>query len=258
MVDDLPLARRDLIAARLALGQPMVVTALTAEFGVSEDAIRRDLRALAAEGRCRRVYGGALPIAPTATPIAMRIGEGLARKAALARTAAATIRPGELVFLDAGSTNLALVDVLPRDLDLTIATNSIDVAAAVLHRGDLRLLTIGGEVDAAVGGAIDAEAVLTVARTAWDRVFLGACALSPDGTLSAFVAQDATFKRTLLAAGRHCVVPMTTDKLTAAAPHRLTRAHLVDLIVVEHDAPGDAVDALIRTGATIRHADPPN
>ncbi|HEX8786620.1 MAG TPA: DeoR family transcriptional regulator, partial [Telluria sp.] len=54
---DLPIARRDLIAQRLAAGQPAIAATLALEFGVSEDAIRRDLRALAAEGRCRRVYG---------------------------------------------------------------------------------------------------------------------------------------------------------------------------------------------------------
>src|SRR5690349_184638 len=62
MSDELPLARRDEIAGRLSAGQPVVAAALATEFGVSEDAIRRDLRALAAEGRCRRVYGGALPV----------------------------------------------------------------------------------------------------------------------------------------------------------------------------------------------------
>ena len=63
MTDELPLARRDLIAARLAEGQSVASVQLAAEFGVSEDAIRRDLRALAADGLCRRVYGGALPLA---------------------------------------------------------------------------------------------------------------------------------------------------------------------------------------------------
>jgi len=59
---ELPIARRDIILSRLDEGQPVTAAALALEFDVSEDAIRRDLRALAAEGRCRRVYGGALPL----------------------------------------------------------------------------------------------------------------------------------------------------------------------------------------------------
>ncbi|WP_247655764.1 DeoR family transcriptional regulator, partial [Hydrogenophaga aromaticivorans] len=76
MHTDIPLERRDLIAQRLAQGQPVVAAALAAEFQVSEDAIRRDLRALAAEGRCRRVYGGALPPLPGALPMAVRMDAG--------------------------------------------------------------------------------------------------------------------------------------------------------------------------------------
>lgn len=51
MSDYLPLSRRDAIEARLASGQQVFANTLADEFGVSEDAIRRDLRALAAEGR---------------------------------------------------------------------------------------------------------------------------------------------------------------------------------------------------------------
>lgn len=82
MNEDLPLARRDEIADRLAQGQSVVAAVLAVEFNVSEDAIRRDLRALAAQGRCRRVYGGALPITPASAPMAARMDEARAQKAA--------------------------------------------------------------------------------------------------------------------------------------------------------------------------------
>ena len=147
-----PLARRDVILGRLAHGQSVVAAALALEFEVSEDAIRRDLRALAAEGRCRRVYGGALPLSKAMTPMTERMEEAPDRKQALARRAASLVKPGQFVFLDSGSTNLALVSCLPEDFELTIATNSIDIAAAALRRSDLRLIMVGGDVNHNVGG----------------------------------------------------------------------------------------------------------
>src|SRR6201991_2005259 len=99
MQTPLPLARRDVIAQRLAGGAAVVAATLAEEFGVSEDAIRRDLRALAAEGRCRRVYGGALPVTPATAPMAGQIDESRDRKDALARAAANTIQRGECLFL---------------------------------------------------------------------------------------------------------------------------------------------------------------
>src|SRR5689334_24835081 len=117
MPDEPPLARRDVIASRLAQGHSVVAGTLAQEFAVSEDAIRRDLRALADEGLCRRVYGGALPIFPGAAPLAARAEVGRERKLALARTAALSIQPREFLFLDSASTNLALAGLLPEDYE---------------------------------------------------------------------------------------------------------------------------------------------
>ncbi|AOJ71488.1 MULTISPECIES: DeoR/GlpR family DNA-binding transcription regulator [Burkholderia] len=257
MTDALPLARRDTIASRLALGQPVQAAALAAEFDVSEDAIRRDLRALAAEGRCRRVYGGALPVTPASAPMAARIDAARERKEALARSAAPLIRRGELLFLDSGSTNLALVEFLPEDAELTVATNSIDIAAAVLRRSDLNLIMIGGAVDPAVGGCVDAAAVQSVSRMNVDHAFLGACALSPKGGLSAFGIADAAFKRAVVAASERRVVLATADKLAARAPHRVATIDEIGCIVVEHDLPRAECALLSKAGASVLQAQPP-
>jgi DeoR/GlpR family transcriptional regulator of sugar metabolism len=80
MFNDIPSGRRDTILARLSAGQPVRSGALAEEFGISEDAIRRDLRSLAAEGLCRRVYGGALPVVEGAKAMAERVGEDVHRK----------------------------------------------------------------------------------------------------------------------------------------------------------------------------------
>ncbi|MBN3766122.1 DeoR/GlpR family DNA-binding transcription regulator [Burkholderia sp. Ac-20365] len=257
MNEDIPLARRDEIANRLAQGQSVVAAALAIEFNVSEDAVRRDLRALAAEGRCRRVYGGALPLTPASTPMSARMDFARERKSALARAAVPLIQPGELLFLDSGSTNLALVDVLPEESELTVATNSIDIAAAVLRRSDLQLIMIGGSVDPAVGGCVDASALEQATQLNIDRCFIGSCAISTKNGISAFGLADATFKRAVLAASEHSVVLALTDKLDARAPHRVATFKTIECVIVEHDLPRAERTALSRSGPTVVKADPP-
>ncbi len=188
--------------------------------------------------------------------MAARTGERRERKEALARAAATMIQPGEFLFLDNGSTNLALVGFLPEDAELTIATNSIDIAAAVLRRQDLPLIMIGGAVNAAVGGCVDAAAVLDISQLNIDRCFLGACAVSAIAGVSAFDSSDATFKRSLLAASRQCVVLATTDKLDARAPHRVAALKDIAHLVVEDSAPPALLEALSHAGASILQAHP--
>jgi DeoR/GlpR family transcriptional regulator of sugar metabolism len=256
MNDDIPLARREEIASRLAEGQPVVAAALAVEFDISEDAIRRDLRALAAQGRCRRVYGGALPVTPASAPMAARIDKAREQKAALARAAIPLIKRGELLFLDSGSTNLALVELLPEDTELTVATNSIDIAAAVLRRPDLQLVMIGGAVDPAVGGCVDAIAVQSVGQLNVDRCFIGACAVSAKAGVGAFSLADAAFKRALLAASAHSVVLATTDKFAARAAHRVAAIKAIECIVVEHGFSRVERAALSKAGASVLMAEP--
>jgi DeoR/GlpR family transcriptional regulator of sugar metabolism len=252
-----PLARRDIILGRLAQGQSVAAAALALEFEVSEDAIRRDLRALAAEGRCRRVYGGALPPTRAALPMGVRIEEGRDRKLALARKAASLAEPGQFVFLDSSSANLALVACLPADCELTLATNSIDIAAAALRRRDLRLVLIGGSVDSHVGGCVDALATSSVARMNIDLGFIGACAVSAATGVSAYELSDATFKRALLAASQKSVVLTTTEKLGARAPHRVAELKDIGVFVVEHDASADALTEIALAGCAVLATDRP-
>jgi DeoR/GlpR family transcriptional regulator of sugar metabolism len=249
--------RRDIIAGRLAQGHSVTAGSLAEEFSVSPDAVRRDLRALAAEGRCRRVYGGALPLSPASSPIIVRVGKARERKAALAAAAVGLIRRGEFVFLDNGSTNLALAEILP-SLELTIATNSVAIAAILADRLDLRLHLVGGLVDAEIGGSVDATAVLAVQKMNVDRCFLGACSASVVEGVSAFDPADAAFKRVLLTCSRRIVMMVTNDKLGTGAPHRVTPLDHIDSIVVEHDAAAHSeFEAIRRLGVDIVAAKSP-
>jgi DeoR/GlpR family transcriptional regulator of sugar metabolism len=254
MHDYLPLSRRDTIAGRLAQGQTVVAAMLAAEFEVSEDAIRRDLRTLAAEGKCRRVYGGALPLSPGLLPMAARIEAAADRKLALARAAVSPIERGEFLFLDSGSTNLALVSLLPEDHGLTVATNSIDIAAALLRRGDISLIVVGGSVDTTVGGSVDASAVASVRQMNIDRCFIGACSISPAIGIGSFVHPDALFKRSLLKHSRVRVAMVTADKFNERAPHRVGGPADFETVVVEKDMPNKDWEALAAAGFHVIHA----
>ena len=111
--------RQALICALLAEEGRVLASPLARRFNVSEDTVRRDLRDLAQAGLCRRVYGGAVPLAPSDGPLGERRNLAPHRKASLGRAIAATIEPGALVFIDAGSTNLAVAEALAVDTGLT-------------------------------------------------------------------------------------------------------------------------------------------
>src|SRR5690349_13435446 len=120
--------RKQLILERLRADGQIVAATLSQELGLSEDTIRRDLRALAAEGLLQRVHGGALPASRALLSFSARREIEPEGKRSIARAAAALIQPGQLAFLDGGTTCQQLARALAPELAATVVTHSPTIA----------------------------------------------------------------------------------------------------------------------------------
>jgi len=251
----LPDERQQVILERLSRRGRVLAGDLAREFRTSEDTIRRDLREMAALGKCRRVYGGALPISPASGSLAVRQGEAPERKAALGRAAAALARPGQVVFLDAGSTNAAIARALPAGLVVTVVTNAPDIAADLAGRPGVELIVIGGRVDPRSGAALGARALRDAREICVDLAFLGACAVDVRAGVAAFDAEEAEFKRLIAERAKVVVAAVTTDKLGTSAPFAVAPTSRLTHLVVEADAPERALAPLRRAGVSVHRAE---
>jgi DeoR/GlpR family transcriptional regulator of sugar metabolism len=251
----LPDERQQVILERLVRRGRVLAGDLAREFRTSEDTIRRDLREMAAAGKCRRVYGGALPLSPASGPLAARRTEAPEREAALGRAAAALARPGQVVFFDAGSTNAAIARALPAGLVVTVVTNAPDIAAALAGRPGLELIVIGGRVDPRSGAALGARALRDAGEIRVDLAFLGACAVDVRAGVAAFDAEEAEFKRLIAERAKVVVAAVTTDKLGTSAPFAVAPTSRLTHLVVEADAPERALAPLRRAGVRVHRAE---
>ncbi|TPW26993.1 DeoR/GlpR family DNA-binding transcription regulator [Pararhizobium mangrovi] len=236
MTDHLLLERHRRIRTALAERGRVVASELAEEFGVSGDTIRRDLRDLAAGGYCERVYGGALIPETGPAPLTERSALARERKMALARTTAALIPARSTVFVDAGSTNLAVAHALARDADLTVVTNAPAIAAALAERTDLALIVIGGRVDPQIGGAVGATAIADLNRLRPDWLVLGACGVDHTAGVTAQRYEDAAFKRYAVERAGAVIVAATNEKLQDASAFSVARIGDLAHLVIEHDA----------------------
>ncbi|SEP95037.1 transcriptional regulator, DeoR family [Faunimonas pinastri] len=238
----------------------MLAVDLARQYGVSDDTIRRDLRELAASGLCRRVYGGALSLAPATPPIDQRIADQPLRKSALgacgARLIAETCRKGGVLFLDGGSTNLAIARALPAGLDLTVVTNAPAIAAALMTLPDIRLVVIGGRIDPRLGAALGARALRDLGAIRLDMAFLGTCALDPEGGITATDFEDAELKHAVVEMASMIATAVTNDKLGTSAPFEVGPASLLTHLVVEADAAEPALAPFRELGTAVRMAEP--
>jgi DeoR/GlpR family transcriptional regulator of sugar metabolism len=245
--------RQSLIEKRLALHGRVIAADLAAELGVSEDTIRRDLREMAAAGLCRRVYGGALPPAAETT-FSQRTGTDTERKDALARAVVPFVAAGSAIYLDSGSTNLAIARALPADRQLTVATNAPAIAAALIDNAGIDVIQIGGPIDRKTGAAAGAKALLDAEALRPDLCILGACGLHPDAGVTAFSFEEAEFKRFVALRSQAVLTAVTNDKLAMAAPYSVVTLSRLDHAVLEADADGREVEEFAAAGLRITRA----
>lgn len=243
--------RQDIIRLRLAEDGRVLASSLAVEFHVSEDTVRRDLRDLARNGFCRRVYGGALSMAPDLGTIAERKAIFSEQKADIGRLTADLIESGLTVFIDAGSTNLAVVQALPVDRRLTIITNAPTVALALEKHHRCKVIIVGGAYDKEKGAIFGSQALREVQKIYIDVLLLGSCGLDPDAGITALDAEEAELKRCLIGQSKELIVAATNDKLGTVAPFLISETGLLHHLVLEATAPQHFIDAFSARGVQV-------
>lgn len=232
----LPEERRRLLLELLARDGKIVATEVSRRFDVSEDTVRRDLNELAAIGRLRRVHGGALPalpLTPAAIPFVRRQDEAEACRPALAAALAASIRPGDTVLLDGGTTMLAAAQALPRDLRATIITPSLPAAMVLLDHPQIDLIMLGGCVDKSEQATSGITTWEAVAALSVDLCLLGVCAIDAEAGLMEMSQDDARLKARMMQSAACVVTAASARKLGTRAPFRIGPVNLLTRLVVE-------------------------
>src|SRR3954463_7514554 len=127
----LAVQRQKLIVDELRRHGAVRVSELTALLAVSEMTVRRDLDTLAAAGLLDKVHGGATlrgGLSAEEPGFGAKSHRQLKEKKAIPAAAAALVEPGQAIGLTAGTTTFRLAHYLAHVPDLTVVTNSIQVA----------------------------------------------------------------------------------------------------------------------------------
>lgn len=232
--------RQQAIEALLREAGRVEVAALAARYEVSEDSIRRDLRALAQRGLVQKTHGGAVALNLSAMPMSQRGAVKLSVKRGIGRAAAARVQAHQTLFIDSGSTAFALAQALCAEgsaRPLTVVTASLDVAQLLGADMRVALVMAGGEWshDTRAFSGPQAEAVFRAMRADW--AFIGACALHPVLGLSASHAGDAALKRTMLSGAAERVLLADASKFGLVQPHAVASLEQVDRVITDSAPP---------------------
>lgn len=248
--------RHDLLVKRLSRDGRIVAKELAAELAISEDTIRRDLRALAAQGMLQRVHGGALPASPATADFARRLTLSTDEKAALAQAALGLIEPGQLVFLDGGTTNLLLARCLPHDLAIRVVTHSPSIAVELAAHPTIEVTLIGGQLFKHSVVAVGTSASEAIRRVQPDLFVMGVTGLHPDAGATTADPEEAAIKALVLSRSAETIVLASHDKLGAASPYRIAAISDIATIILAAGAPDRITRSLRAAGPRLVHVTP--
>ena len=218
---------------------------LAQRLDVSVETVRRDIKALAGRGDIVRMHGViGLPSAISEAPFERRMRENRQAKEAIARLAAATIRDGESIMLDTGTTTSILARALLGHRRLTVVTNSSDIARTLATLNGNKVYMAGGELRSDSGAALGFSAIEFVNRFSVDHAVISAGAVNAVTGVLDYDLEEAQFGQAVLARGRRRVVVTDASKFGQKGLVRVCALSDFDELVVNRAPPDDLADAL--------------
>jgi DeoR/GlpR family transcriptional regulator of sugar metabolism len=244
--------RHDALVALLQDGVDGV-EALARRVDVSPSTVRRDLARLQREGRIARTYGGAL-VRDTFTE--KSFGESahlhMDAKRAIAREAVGLVPAGGTVFLDAGTTCLALARLLADRGPLTVVTRGLEAALLLVRAPELAVVVLGGDVRPLSHGVVGPLSSLALDRVAFDVAFLGADAVDPERGIGEPTTDETYVKERAAARAADVVLLADGSKLAPASLAAWLPIEAAWTVVTDASAPEESVSRLRERGAAVR------
>jgi DeoR family fructose operon transcriptional repressor len=239
----LPEERRMAILQEVGVRRVVRAGDLARRFGVSAETIRRDLLALEQEGLTRRVYGGTAAVRRSSAEASFeqrRVAHA-EQKRAMAREAAALVRPGDTCILDVGTSVAQVAVQLSPAYHGRVLTNSLLVAIQVAGREGIELLTSGGRVrpgDLACSGP---QTLDFYTGFHGGKAFLGSGGVDAETGLTDYYLDEVSVRRLIIERADEVYVMADSSKMGQTAPIAVCPLERLTAVITD-----DGVDGKVR------------
>lgn len=230
----------------------VTVDELCDRLGVSAATVRRDLVDLGVRGRVRRVHGGAMNVEGRLDePVFDDKATIMAKeKQRIAEAAFRMIQSSDSVFLDGGSTVLALARLLSDMQRLTVVTNSLRVAGTLAGSGP-RIILTGGELRRLSQTFVGSLTRPLLEQVRVDTAFMGTIGLTDEEGMSTTDPRESYTKELVMQHARQVVLLADSSKIGTVSFVKVGTLESVDVIITDKGAKSPEVRKLRRRGVKV-------
>ena len=228
--------RQNLIIKYLAEVKFAKIEQLAKEFDVSTETIRRDLFDMEREGAIKRVRGGAVfnTMRAREMEFSKKLGNHQEEKRAIARLAVDSIQDNDAIAMSNGTTNIALARLLAeRRQNLTIITNSPEVADAANENATHKVFLTGGQVRKHNGSLVGALCLDCIDHLRVDKAIVNIDGLSIEDGVMEYNTEEAAVIRHMLDISQTRIVLAEFRKFNETALNMVCPANRIDMVFTD-------------------------
>jgi DeoR family glycerol-3-phosphate regulon repressor len=252
MTDMNPSKRHSDILRLLQQDGTVTIAELASKLGVSLETVRRDIKPLTSNGSVVKMHGAvALPSIVGEAPFEKRMRENSEAKKAIAAAVALTIRDGDSVMLDTGTTTSYLARELLGHRRLTVVTNSSDIARTLSTVNDNRVYMAGGELRSDNGAAFGVSAIDFVSNFTVSHAVITTGAVDASMGIMDYDLEEAEFARTVISRGKRAIVVTDHSKFGRQGLVRVCAFNALTDLFTDKAPPRDIGSALKTAGVSL-------
>lgn len=224
------------------------VTELTRELKTSESTIRRDLNALAKQGKLNKVHGGATFLESQSSvtheeEVELRRRIRSSKKDMIGRYAAALIEPEDFVYIDAGTTTASMIPYIT-ERNAIFITNSMEIASKLVRRGFITY-TVAGRIRQVTEAIVGSQAERSIEDFHFSKGFFGVNGISVEADYSTPDIEESRIKR--MALSRSYQAYILSDNSKFSINSSVSFGKLSDAVIITDRLP----DKLYRDHTTV-------
>lgn len=248
--------RRNKILQQLRTEGMVSVAKLANELGATPVTIRTDLTSLEQDGYLVRVQGGAvLPTKPNGSPepTSNEITNPVAKES-IAKAVSNLISNGNTLFINSGTTTKCVAEALRNKKDLNVVTNSLAVATTLGSVPSIRVVLLGGEINAQYGFTYGGDTQEQLSRYQADWVILSCEGISSKTGITTRHVEESIIDRLMISGAKQALLAADHSKIGHVGFARVCECSENFTLVTDAGAAQSAIQDLKESGLHILQA----
>ena len=248
--NNLTVERRKKIIEKIDKEGKVKVSILSKLFNVSEVTIRNDLDQLERKNLLVRAHGGAMKFqrAGIDYELDIKAKKNRTQKIAIGKKAASLINDGDTIILDSGTTTLEIAKNLERISNLTVITNSLNIAGQLVEFQNIKVIMLGGTLRRKSLSLVGISAIESLKTYYCDKVFIGVDGIDTQYGISTPNVDEAHLNNIMINNSREVIVVTDSSKFKNRSFTYIAPIQKVTTIITDENIPKDEKEKIESLG----------